>query len=83
MYKAQWNYISEVGLPPADKYDWVLVKTDFLHCESVPHVAELRNGKWWARDISEGPMEEVLGDKVIAWFDMQLIYDPSQQKPSV
>ena len=68
----RWNLISEVGLP-GPEYDWVLVKTDLFDDESVPHVAELRMGVWWARDIDLGPMEEVLGNKVIAWFDMQSI----------
>lgn len=68
----RWNLISEVGLP-GPEHDWVLVKTDFLDGEAVPHVAELRQGQWWDRDISDAPLEEVLGVKVIAWFDMQTI----------
>ena len=67
-----WNIISEVGLP-TQEFDWVLVKTDFLDGEAVPYIAELRNGVWWAHGISDGPLEEVLGVKVIAWFDMQSI----------
>ena len=38
----------------------------------VPHVAELRNGVWYC-DCCDGPMEETLGVKVVAWFDMQTV----------
>ena len=69
----KWNYISEVGLPPKEKYDWVLVKTDFLDEEGLSHIAELRNGEWWATDVEHGPLEEVLDCKVVAWADIQLI----------
>ena len=69
----KWNYISEVGLPPK-KYDWLLVKTDFDGGTALPHIAELRNAKWFATDIECGPLEEVLNCKVIAWADMQLIH---------
>lgn len=69
----KWNYISEVGLPPRGFYDWVLVKTDFDGGNSLPHIAELRNGEWWSTDIEYGPLEEVLDCKVIAWADMELI----------
>ena len=66
-----WNLISEVGLP-GKEFDWVLVKTDFLDGQAVPYVAELRKGQWFAHHI-DGPMEETLNCKVIAWFDMQSI----------
>lgn len=70
----RWNYISETGLPPKNEYDWVLVKTNFDGNEdSLPHIAELRDGKWWSARIEHGPLEEVLNCKVIAWADMQLI----------
>ena len=64
----------EQCLPTRPDYDWVLVKTQFVPEGGlgVPHVAELRNGVWYC-DCCDGPMEEILGIKVIAWFDMQLI----------
>lgn len=68
----KWNYISEVGNPPKEEYDWVLVKTDFDGGECLPHIAELRNGEWHATDV-DGSLEEVLDCKVVAWADMQLI----------
>lgn len=71
--RAKWNYISKVGNPPKEKYDWVLIKTDFDNGSCLPHIAELRDGKWFATDIDCGPIEEVLGCNVIAWADMQLI----------
>ena len=71
----KWNYISEVGVPPKGEYDWVLVKTDFDGKGCLPHIAELRDGKWWSTSIEIGPLEEVLDCKVIAWADMQLIRD--------
>lgn len=71
----KWNYISEVGLPPKGEYDWVLVKTDFDGKGGLPHIAEVRNGKWWSSSIESGPLEEVLDCRVIAWADMQLITD--------
>ena len=69
----KWNYISEVGLPSKIYHDWLLVKTDFDSGNSLPHIAELRDNKWYSQDIECGPLEEVLGCKVIAWADMQLI----------
>ena len=43
----------------------------------VPHVAELINGVWYC-DCCDGPMEETLGVKVVAWFDMQTIKERSR-----
>lgn len=71
----KWNYISEVGLPTVGQYDWVLVKTDFDYGTGVPHIAELRGGKWWSMDCELGPLEEVLHCKVVAWADLELIED--------
>lgn len=72
--KCKWNYISEVGLPPKGQYDWVLVKTDIIK-DGIPYIAELRDGKWWSRDIEFELLEEALHCKVIAWADTQLIED--------
>ena len=68
-----WISVDE-RLPEKPPYDWVLVKTEFIpeSGSGVPHVAELRNGVWYC-DCCDGPMEETLGVKVVAWFDMQTI----------
>lgn len=70
-----WVPVTE-RLPLKPAYDWVLVKTELLPegFQGVPHVAELRNGVWYC-DCCEGPMEETLALKVVAWFDMELIKD--------
>lgn len=76
--KLTWVPITE-RKPERPDYDWVLVKTVFVPegGEGVPHVAELRNGVWYC-DCCEGPMEETLGIKVVAWFDMQLLISKPQ-----
>ena len=72
-----WISVTE-RLPEKPPYDWVLVKTEFIPESGlgVPHVAYLRNGVWYC-DCCCGPMEETLGVKVIAWFDMQTIKERS------
>ena len=75
-----WIPVTE-RLPEKGKYDWVLVKT-IVYPEgfsSVPHVAELRGGVWYC-DCCDGPMEVVLGVKVVAWFDMEQIKYPKFKK---
>lgn len=71
--KFSWIPVSE-KLPIGPEYDWVLVKTVFVPEGNlgVPHIAELRNGVWYC-DCCEGPMEETLSVKVIAWFDMSFL----------
>ena len=72
-----WVPVTE-RLPESNKYDWVLVKTQLIPegYFGSPHVAELRCGVWYC-DCCEGPMEETLSLKVVAWFDMELIKDRS------
>ena len=77
--RTRWIPISE-GLPQKPDYDWVLVKTEFNPegwC-GVPIVAELRNGVWYCEHC-DGPMEETLSLKVIAWFPMESIKDPENK----
>ena len=75
-----WIPVTE-RLPEKGKYDWVLVKTKFNPegFSGVPHVAELRHGDWYC-DCCEGPMEAILGLKVVAWFDMEQIKYPKFKK---
>ena len=72
-----WISVAE-RLPEKPMYDWVLVKTELIPegGSGVPHVAELRNGVWYC-DCCDGPMEETLGVKVVAWFDMQTVKERS------
>ena len=62
-----WIPITE-RLPEAPYYDWVLVKC-LMKPEDwfgVPHIAELRDGVWYAQEL-ERPMEETLGIKITHW----------------
>lgn len=71
--KTKWHPINgPEDLPPEDQYDWVLVRTKMIPEDryGIPHIAELRRGKWWAADCEEGPMEERLGLKVIDWMPL-------------
>lgn len=71
--KTKWHPINgPEDLPPKDKYDWVLVrvKMDPEGWYGVPHIAELRNGEWWAMDCEDGPMEEWLHVKVTDWMPL-------------
>lgn len=55
---------------PADRevpgllYDWVLCKTNL----GLPHIGELRKGKWWFMDCDLGPAEEILNLTVTGWM---------------
>jgi len=62
-----WIPVTE-RLPESPTYDWVLVlcRMDPEGYYGIPHVAELRNGKWYA-DCCITPFEEVLGVKVTHW----------------
>lgn len=74
-----WIPVSE-DLPKEPMQDWVLVKIMFEDGSlGVPIVAELRKGVWYC-DLCEGPMEQGLNVKVIAWFDMQAISDRRTEK---
>lgn len=77
-----WIPVSE-DLPKGPMQDWVLVKIMFEDGSlGVPKIAELREGVWYC-DLFEGPMEQVLNVKVIAWFDMQAISDRRTEKTSL
>ena len=60
-------------LPDPDKYDWVLVSiicTENKSFRLVPHVAELRNGKWVSQDDIEGDLETWAHVKVTHWMPL-------------
>ena len=59
-------------LPDKDKYDWVLVQTwidDVMGYFGVPHVAELRDGKWYDTE-ADGDMESAYMIKVTHWMPL-------------
>lgn len=79
MRRYSWVPVSERLPVKEDGYDWVLVKTRFIYKGNkpdadfgVPHVAELRNGVWYSGPHN-APMEEALGLRVVAWFDIELL----------
>lgn len=58
-------------LPDKDKYDWVLVQTwidDVKGYFGVPHVAELRDGKWYAQKPED--IESAYMIKVTHWMPL-------------
>jgi len=59
-------------LPSREKYDWVLVqvKTVPEGWYGVPHVAELRNGVWFAQCLDDKPMENELSVEVTHWMPL-------------
>lgn len=60
-----WIHInSPSDLPDVEQFDWVLVKTNIEG--SLPYIAELRNGTWFANNVL-GSLEEELDCMVIAW----------------
>lgn len=76
----QWIPVSE---KKPNEYQWVLVKTSFEpDCAiQLPHMAELRKGVWYT-DCFDGPLEETLDIKVIAWFEPDLIVDDDPTRKS-
>ena len=59
-------------LPDKDKYDWVLVQNwidDVKGYFCVPHVAELRDGKWYDTE-ADGDMESAYMIKVTHWMPL-------------
>ena len=69
------NWISvEDWLPPKPIFDWVLVQARFgvdgSGSYGVPHIAELRNGKWHFEDYEFGDAEEALAVKVTHWMPL-------------
>lgn len=60
-------------LPDPAEFDWVLVQVVILpqNFYGVPHVAELRSGKWYCNEsISGRDMEEELKVRVSHWMPM-------------
>lgn len=60
-------------LPDKDKYDWVLVQTwidDVKGYFGVPHVAELRDGKWYDTHSLTRDMESAYMIKVTHWMPL-------------
>lgn len=76
----EWIPVSE-RLPEGPEYDWVLVKCTFVPegGQTVPHIAELRDGIWYC-DCCEGPMEEILSIKITHWFPTENILMPNNNK---
>jgi hypothetical protein len=66
----EWIPVSE-RLPEKPEYDWVLVATkmDPEGWYGVPHVAELRDGKWFAQG-DDKPLEEWCAVKVTHWMPL-------------
>lgn len=66
------NWIKvEDELPERGKFDWVLVIAKMIPegWHGVPAVAELRNNKWYFRDLDE-PAEEILSVQVTHWMPL-------------
>ena len=65
-----WIPVSE-RLPEKSEHDWVLVATKMIPegWYGVPHIAELRSGKWYDQ-FNDEPFEEVLSIKVTHWIPM-------------
>jgi hypothetical protein len=59
-------------LPSRDKYDWVLVQVKMIPegWYGIPHVAELRNGVWFAQCLDDKPMEKELSVEVTHWMPL-------------
>ena len=64
-----WISVTE-RLPDKSEHDWVLVAIVLVPEErrGVPHIAELRNGVWYAQDSDGEPMEHHLGLRVTHWM---------------
>lgn len=56
-------------LPDKDKYDWVLVQTWIDDVFGMPHIAELRDGKWYDTE-ADGDMESTYMIKVTHWMPL-------------
>lgn len=56
-----------------EEYDWVLVSAvDWKNSKLrfVPHVAELRKGKWTSQENDNGDLEKWLHIKVTHWMPL-------------
>ena len=73
--KIGWISVAE-RLPEKSTYDWVLVqvKMDPEGYYGVPHVAELRNGKWFGMGyLDDMPLEESCGIIVTHWMPLPVV----------
>lgn len=78
-YVKGWISVND-RLPDKAKYDWVLVIGEFLEGGYfVPHVAELRDGIWYASEY-ERPFEDLCAVKVTHW--KPLPPDPKKSEES-
>ena len=71
----EWIPVTE-RLPEKPEYDWVLVQVKMIpeNYYGVPHIAELRDGKWYS-DCYATPLEETAGVKVTHWQPLPAIPD--------
>lgn len=69
----RWIPVTE-GLPDNSEYGWVLIQTKLIPggMYRVPHVAELRDGKWYIGHL-DGPLEEICGVEVTHWMPLPSI----------
>jgi hypothetical protein len=78
-YANGWISVND-RLPDKTKYDWVLISGEFLEGGYfVPHVAELRDGVWYASEY-ERPFEDLCAVKVTHW--KPLPPDPKKSEES-
>lgn len=69
----QWYSVTDIQDEMPEGYDWVLVSiVDSTDPKSrlVPHVAELRKGKWVSQGDDEGDFETWAHVKVTHWMPL-------------
>ena len=67
----QWYSVTDNEVP--SEYDWVLVSVvDWKNpkLRFVPHVAELRKGKWVSQEDDEGDLEKWFHVRVTHWMPL-------------
>jgi len=66
----EWINVED-RLPERPEYDWVLVQVKMIpeNYYGIPHVAELRSGKWYISHF-DLPLEETCGVKVTHWMPL-------------
>lgn len=66
----EWISVKD-RLPEKSKYDWVLVQIKMIPegWYGLPHIAELRNGVWFAQCV-DNPMEKELSVEVTHWMPL-------------
>jgi len=67
----EWISVKE-RLPQKPTFDWVLVLIKMIPegWFGIPHVAELRNGVWFAECLDDKPMEKELSVEVTHWMPL-------------